>query len=171
MQSLAATDPSLQFNRNGGNGMLTLRGVPTSNTTEVGNPSVPVAVDDFTINRPSELDATLFDIGQIEVPRGPQGTLFGRAATGGIVNITTARPTRDFEVSGSLEYGNYNEIALDGAINIPLSDSLQIRVATFAHSHVGYRVDDAARRALLGRSWLTRPNGGDARTLTPGTDR
>jgi iron complex outermembrane receptor protein len=141
MESLAAADPSLQFNRNGGNGTLTLRGVSTNNTTEVGNPSVPISIDDFVINRPTGLDTTLFDIGQIEVLRGPQGTLFGRSATGGIVNITTARPTKDFEMSGDLEYGNYNEVSLNAAINVPISDALQMRVATFARSHSGYRVD------------------------------
>ena len=141
MESLAAADPSLQFNRNGGNGTLTLRGVSTNNTTEVGNPSVPISIDDFVINRPTGLDTTLFDIGQIEVLRGPQGTLFGRSATGGIVNITTARPTKDFEASGDLEYGNYNELSVNGAINVPISDTLQIRIASFARSHSGYRTD------------------------------
>jgi len=141
MQTLAAVDPSLQFNRNGGRGMLTLRGVSTSNTTEIGNPSVPVSIDDFVINRPSELDATLFDIAQITVLRGPQGTWFGRSATGGIVDISTVHPSKNFELSGDLEFGNYDEIHADGAINIPVNQSLQFRVALFSNAHAGYRVD------------------------------
>src|SRR5579871_393622 len=75
LQSLAVADPSLQYNLNGGRATLTLRGVSTNNTTEIGAPSVPVVVDDFTVNRPAALDATLFDLAQVEVLRGPQGTL------------------------------------------------------------------------------------------------
>jgi len=141
MQSLAQIDTSLQFNRNGGNGLLTIRGVSTNNTTEVGNPSVPVSVDDFVINRPTELDATLFDVAQIEVLRGPQGTLFGRSASGGIVNVTTVRPSNTFSVSGALEYGNYDTLNIDGSINVPINDSLQVRAAMFTRVHSGYRVD------------------------------
>src|SRR6185437_12432070 len=140
MQSLAQIDTSLQFNRNGGNGLLTIRGVSTNNTTEVGNPSVPVSVDDFVINRPTELDATLFDVAQIEVLRGPQGTLFGRSASGGIVNVTTVRPSNTFSVSGALEYGNYDTLNIDGSINVPINDSLQVRAAMFTRVHSGYRV-------------------------------
>jgi len=141
MQSLAAADPSLQFNRNGGNGFLTMRGVSTSNTTEIGNPSVVVSIDDFVINQPTELDATLFDIGQISVLRGPQGTLFGRSATGGIVSVETVHPTKNFELSGDLEYGNYKAVNLDGAINIPFNSWLQARLALFSKAHTGYRID------------------------------
>ena len=141
LESLAAADPSLQFDRNGGRGTLTIRGVSTSNTTEIGNPSVPVVIDDFTINRPAALDASLFDVQQIEVLRGPQGTLFGRSATGGIVQVTTNRPSKSFLAGGDFELGNYNTTNADGVLSVPLSDTAQVRVALFQRMHSGYRID------------------------------
>ena len=89
MQTLTQNDPNLVFNRNGGEATLAIRGVTTNNTTELGNPAVPVGVDNFFVNRAAALDSTLFDIARIEVLLGPQGTLFGRSSTGGLVNITT----------------------------------------------------------------------------------
>ena len=140
MQSLTAADTSLVFNRNGGQAVLTLRGISTSNTTEIGNPSVPVAVDGFVSNRAVALDSALYDIERIEVLRGPQGTLYGRSATGGMVNIITRKPQKDFEASANLELGNYNTINTGGALNIPVSDRFQLRAAVSSRRHDGYRV-------------------------------
>jgi iron complex outermembrane receptor protein len=139
LASLAAVDPSLQYTPNGGRGVLTLRGVSSNNTSETGAPSVPVSVDDFVINRPSALYSTLFDISSIQVLRGPQGTLFGRAASGGLIDITTNRPTRHYQTSGDIEFGNYNMVNVDGAFNIPMSKTLQVRFAVMARRHMGYR--------------------------------
>ena len=138
MQTLAAVDPSLQFNRNGGRGALTIRGIGTSNTTEIGNPSVPVVIDDFTMNQPVALDTAMFDIGQITVLRGPQGTLFGRSATGGIVIVQTNHPTDRFQLQGSEEFGNYNSNDTEGMINIPVSPTFQMRFAISRRYHSGY---------------------------------
>lgn len=141
MQSLAAQDTSLVFNRNGGQAVLALRGVSTSNTTELGNPSVPIAVDNFVSNRAVALDSVLFDVERIEVLRGPQGTLWGRASTGGMVNIITRKPQKDFEASANLEFGNYNAINAGGALNVPVSDRVQFRAALSSRRHDGYRVN------------------------------
>ena len=141
MQSLSAADTSLVFNRNGGQAILTLRGVSTSNVTEIGNPSVPVAVDNFVSNRAVALDSALYDIERIEVLRGPQGTLYGRSATGGMVNVITRKPTKQFEANANLELGNYNTVNAGGALNIPVSDRFQVRVAASSRKHDGFRVN------------------------------
>ena len=139
LESLASTDTSLNFNAGGGEPYLTLRGVSSSNTTEVGSPSVPVSIDGFVSNRSWSLTSSLFDLERIEVLRGPQGTLYGRSSTGGLVNVISNKPTNEFEASGSVEYGNYNTLNGTGVLNVPVSDSLQVRVAFSSRSHDGYR--------------------------------
>ncbi len=80
-----------------------------------------------------------FDLERIEVLRGPQGTLFGRNATSGVVNIVTARPDLSgFAAAAEGEYGNFNSIKAKGMINIPLGDTLGVRFAGFYLNRDGY---------------------------------
>lgn len=141
MYSLASVDASLNFNAGGGEGFLAMRGVSSSDTTEIGSPSVPVVVDDFSSNRSWSLTTSMFDLARVEVLRGPQGTLYGHSATGGLINVVTQAPTMDFEATGSLEVGNYNTINTTGALNLPLSDTVQVRAAFSTRDHDGYRGD------------------------------
>ena len=81
--------------------------------------------------------------------RGPQGTLFGRNATGGAVDLITTQPTSQFGGYGSVQYGNYNQLKVTGAVNIPLGDTLALRVAGLRlvndgfgqNTYLGARVD------------------------------
>jgi len=80
-----------------------------------------------------------FDLERIEVLRGPQGTLFGRNATSGVVNIVTAKPDLSgFGAAAEAEYGNYESIKAKGMINIPLGDSFGVRFAGYYLSRDGY---------------------------------
>ncbi len=80
-----------------------------------------------------------FDLERIEVLRGPQGTLFGRNATSGVVNIVTAKPDLSgFGAAGELEYGNYNSIEARGMVNVPIGESIGARVAGFYLKRDGY---------------------------------
>ncbi|UVO52061.1 TonB-dependent receptor [Sphingomonas sp. SUN019] len=80
-----------------------------------------------------------FDLERVEVLRGPQGTLFGRSATAGVVNFITAKPRTDkFAVSAEGEYGNYESIRAKAMINLPLGDTLAVRVAGFYLNRDGY---------------------------------
>lgn len=80
-----------------------------------------------------------FDLERIEVLRGPQGTLFGRNATSGVVNIVSAKPDLSgFGASAEFEYGNYNSIKAKGMVNLPISDTLGVRVAGFYLKRDGY---------------------------------
>lgn len=80
-----------------------------------------------------------FDLERIEVLRGPQGTLFGRSASSGVVNFISAKPRTDkFSASGEAEYGNYDSIRLKGMVNIPLGDTLAVRLAGFYLNRDGY---------------------------------
>lgn len=80
-----------------------------------------------------------FDLERIEVLRGPQGTLFGRNATSGVVNIVTARPEiGEFHASGQASYGNYNALEVRGMVNVPIGDTLAIRAAGIYINRDGY---------------------------------
>ena len=76
------------------------------------------------------VEAEFFDLERVEVLRGPQGTLFGRNATGGVVNFVNAKPTMDaIHAAGEVEYGNFNSLRLKGMFNLPITDTLAVRVA------------------------------------------
>lgn len=80
-----------------------------------------------------------FDLERIEVLRGPQGTLFGRNATSGVVNIVTAKPDLSgFGAAAEVEYGNYNSIKAKGMVNVALGETLGVRVAGFYLNRDGF---------------------------------
>jgi len=100
-----------------------------------------------------------FDLEQIEVLRGPQGTLFGRSATSGVVNVITAKPDLSgISAKGEFEYGNYNSIKAKGMINVPIGETIGVRVAGFYLNRDGYtrnlndgsRIDDRDMYAVRG---------------------
>jgi iron complex outermembrane recepter protein len=139
LTSLAQIDPTLQFASSGdGPIFLTIRGVSSRDNTEIGDPAVPVGIDGFFTDRLYSLNEATYDLQRIEVLRGPQGTLYGRNAIGGVVNYITNEPTKDYESNVTVDYGNYSTINTQGAVNIPLSDTVQMRVAFGTFSHNGY---------------------------------
>ncbi|MGE5952201.1 MAG: TonB-dependent receptor, partial [Qipengyuania vulgaris] len=80
-----------------------------------------------------------FDLERVEVLRGPQGTLFGRNATSGVVNVVTAKPDLSgFGAAAEFEYGNYNSIKAKGMVNLPVGDAIGLRVAGFYLNRDGY---------------------------------
>ena len=84
-------------------------------------------------------ETEFFDLERIEVLRGPQGTLFGRNATSGVVNVITAKPDLSgFGAKAELEYGNYDSIKAQGMINVPIGDSIGVRVAGYYLNRGGY---------------------------------
>jgi iron complex outermembrane receptor protein len=125
--------------------VLTLRGISSRDTTEIGDPAISVSVDGTYSNRPYALTSTLYDLERVEVLRGPQGTLYGRNATGGALNIVTAAPTKVFGGYGSFEIGNYRTHNVEGALNVPLSDTVQMRAAVSQRAHDGYLNNGAAQ--------------------------
>ena len=121
--------PSLTISRNNGI-QITIRGVSSSDGSEKGDPSAAFMVDGVYVARPQAFETSFYDINRVEVLRGPQGTLFGRNSTAGIVNIITNRPNFD-RVSGAVNvaYGNYNNSQVNMVVNAPLNDSFAIRAA------------------------------------------
>ena len=80
-----------------------------------------------------------FDLERVEVLRGPQGTLFGRNATSGVVNFLTAKPDLSgFKAAGEAEYGNFNAYKVKGMLNLPIGDTIGVRLAGFYQKRDGY---------------------------------
>ncbi|WJT01018.1 TonB-dependent receptor [Novosphingobium humi] len=86
----------------------------------------------------SAISGQNFDLERIEVLRGPQGTLFGRNATGGLVQYITAKPTKKLEAAASLTLGDYGEVGVDAFISGPLSDRVRARLAVTSDDYGGY---------------------------------
>lgn len=80
-----------------------------------------------------------FDLSSIQVLKGPQGTLFGRNATGGAVLYSTAKPRHDFEGYVDVGYGNFNNLEVEGAINVPIGEMMAIRLSGIKRSRDGWQ--------------------------------
>jgi len=117
--------------------------------------SVSLFIDDMIEARGSGGAGVLFDVDNVQVLRGPQGTLYGRNNTAGAVNIYNAKPTDKMAAAGSIEVGNYALIASEGMVNVPLSGMIDARASFRTINHGGYLKDgyddedDAAGRLRL----------------------
>lgn len=131
--------PSLQYSENAtvrGTG-FTMRGVGTQTFSNGVEQSVATVVDGVTMSRNGMGNGDLLDLDHVEVLRGPQGMLFGRNASAGVVSLITRRPTDEFEGNGRIVAGSNNRMDLSGVINVPLTEQLAIRVAGFSNTRDG----------------------------------
>jgi len=138
MNDIGKIAPAVQLNQDQGTIKVTVRGVGTNSNDESQDTSVVVNIDGEYMNRPQALSIALFDLDRVEVLRGPQGTLYGRNATGGAINFITRKPGKEFAANASASYGNYNAVRLDGGVTVPLGDVGGIRLAGFYDEHDGY---------------------------------
>jgi iron complex outermembrane receptor protein len=102
---------------------------------------VAVSTDGVFIDRVTEVAGNFFDLNRVEVLLGPQGTLYGRNATGGAVNLISNKPTQTFGGDLQEELGNYNLRRTTGAINVPVMDDLAFRFAFYDSKRDGYTTD------------------------------
>jgi len=119
-----------------------IRGVGASSLNSFQENAVAFSVNGVFYARPTAPAGTFFDVERVEVVKGPQGTLYGRNATAGAINVIPVRPTFD-RVSGGImaEYGNYDAKKVQAALNLPLSDTLAVRVAGQYVDRDGYLSD------------------------------
>ncbi len=109
---------------------LQIRGVGSTLTAASADSGVAAHVNDVYIQSPRLFETEYYDLERVELLRGPQGTLFGRNATGGTVNLVTAKPVlEDFSGDASFEYGNFSSQRATGMVNLPLGDKAALRVA------------------------------------------
>ncbi|WP_229257505.1 TonB-dependent receptor [Duganella callida] len=130
---------------------LTLRGIGNDSAkTEYADPEVASFVDGIYSPRPEGATALLFDLEAIEVLRGPQGTLWGRNSSVGAVNMQTVKPEIGSNAGNfELGYGNYNRLGARGAFNIPINDTMAMRVSVVHEQHDGYVDYQAAPNVSL----------------------
>jgi iron complex outermembrane receptor protein len=117
---------------------ITIRGVTNADTTEKGDPSAAFMLDGVYIARPQSQNIGFHDIERIEVLRGPQGTLYGRNTTAGLVNVISRTPSHQFEAEASLGLGSYSARKASAMINVPVNQSLALRASLASHQHDSY---------------------------------
>ena len=139
IESAAQLVPSLNFQKSGTtlNQSIFLRGVGTASFSIAGEPSVSTVVDGVVFARSGEAFSDLVDVAQLEVLRGPQGTLFGKNASAGVINITTKQPTRTSGGTAEASYFSGGEFRTRASINLPLGGDLLSRFTGFYGSYRG----------------------------------
>jgi iron complex outermembrane recepter protein len=161
IRDLANEIPNVTIDTGLDNGVqITIRGITSTNFTETGDPAVGFHVDGLYSPRPQGAQALMFDIDQLEVLRGPQGTLFGRNSTGGSINVITAKP--DFNGNyGRVEtdFGNYNKKQVNWVQNVVVNDKLALRGSFMRVRRDGYadQHQDLSEANVPSKGWI--PNG------------
>ena len=107
----------------------TLRGIGFNTINLSATSTVGTYVDEVAYPYPIMNSGPVFDVQRVEVLKGPQGTLFGRNTTAGLINVVTNKPGNEFEASVSADYGNYQTFNLETMMNLPISETLQGRIA------------------------------------------
>jgi iron complex outermembrane receptor protein len=115
-----------------------IRGIGTGVPANVGDPEANLNIDGIYQSEPEFARGGLYDVSRIEVLRGPQGTLYGRNAVAGVVNIVTNDPIFEYAAGASVGAGNYNLVQSQGFLNVPLTETLALRGAFGTESHRGY---------------------------------
>jgi iron complex outermembrane receptor protein len=136
-ESLAAVTPGLTIEKDV-IGKVVIRGVGTENYTVGSDPGVAIYQDGIYIARSSVSMFDFFDTGRVEVLRGPQGTLYGRNATGGVINIASNEPTATLGGYTNVDFGNYNKRRIETAFNAPVNDMIETRFSLLYATRAGY---------------------------------
>jgi iron complex outermembrane receptor protein len=145
--------PNLTFSKTNFSGYnLEIRGIGTQAISVTTDPAVAVAFNGIPFIRNHFFEQEFFDLGDLEVLRGPQGTLYGRNATAGVVNIKSALPTDQYEAMLSADIGNYDSRRYEGMLNLPIvGDTLDLRIAGEWTKRDGYTTDTTYDSPVDGR--------------------
>ena len=129
--NLVLAVPNVNFAKGNFTGSnFSIRGIGSKLDAASGDSATGIHINGSPLTANNLFEADFYDMERVEVLRGPQGTLYGRNATGGVVNLITAKPDFD-DFGGKLraEYGNFSSIKLKGMINAPINDMFALRVA------------------------------------------
>jgi outer membrane receptor protein involved in Fe transport len=142
--SLQLSLPSITFTKtNFTSSSFTIRGIGDLCVGATCDSATAIHVNDMPLVSTRLFESEFFDLERVEVLRGPQGTLFGRNATSGVVNFITAKPDLSkIGAAGEAEYGNYNSVKVKGMLNVPLSDTIGIRLAGLYLNREGYTYNE-----------------------------
>jgi len=153
-QDLQLAIPNFQFSKQNFTGSnVAIRGVGTKVVATSSDAAVGIHINGAPVGTAPIFESEFYDVGRVEVLRGPQGTLYGRNSSAGVLNIITAKPELE-EFTGRLEgtYGNYNTYKSTGFINIPVGDSFAMRLAGFYTRRDGFTEDVATGEDVDGRN-------------------
>jgi iron complex outermembrane receptor protein len=142
VQGIEGLVPNVEINTSNAATGVAIRGIFSTNDSAQGDPAAAYHVDGVYLGRPQSVGGLLFDIDHIEVLRGPQGTLYGRNATAGAINIVTRRPTFQNEGQIGAEIGNYGLYGFSGVGNVTTGDKLAARLAFRTLKRDGFAVDE-----------------------------
>ena len=132
--------PGVTFNAgvNARQSATTIRGIGTSLFNIGIEASTAIAIDGVVMGREGAGIFDFADVERVEVLRGPQGTLFGKNASGGVVSIITKGPTDTFKAEADVAYGSYDELNLFAAVSGPIAGPLTARVSGYRNTRDGY---------------------------------
>ena len=150
---LQLTLPNITFTKTNFTGSsFTIRGVGDLCVGVSCDAATGIHINDMPLLASRLFETEFFDLERVEVLRGPQGTLFGRNATSGVVNVITAKPTLgDFSASGDVEYGNFKSIKAKAMINVPIGETLAFRGAGYFVKRDGYTTNISTGNDIDGR--------------------
>ena len=134
---LTAFTPGVHMSGNsaGHTQQFTIRGATQNDFFDLAEAPNAVYIDEgYQAAGQAQLFAS-FDMDRVEILKGPQGTLFGRNATGGLVHYITRKPTEEFEAYGDMVYGRYDQVRFEGAVSGALSENIKARVSGFHRRH------------------------------------
>ncbi|MFM9978100.1 MAG: TonB-dependent receptor [Sphingomonadaceae bacterium] len=151
---LQLTLPNITFSKNNftSSSSFTIRGIGDLCVGVACDNATAVHVNDVPVIGSPIFQSEYFDVERIEVLRGPQGTLYGRNATAGVINFITAKPDLSaFGASGEIEYGNFESIRVKGMVNLPLGDVFGVRLAGYYLKRDGFTRNLATGGLIDGR--------------------
>jgi iron complex outermembrane receptor protein len=141
IEGLAVQTPSFAFSKAGGEAQIYIRGVGTNIFGIGADPSVAVNLDGVYLGRTNMGLTQFLDIDRVEILRGPQGTLYGRNATGGAINLVSRMPTRELEGYVTAGFGEFDRTEFQAAVGGPLDDQWAFRIAGRYLKDDGYTED------------------------------
>ncbi|HVP83921.1 MAG TPA: TonB-dependent receptor [Rhizomicrobium sp.] len=145
--------PNLTFTKTNFTGYsIQIRGIGTQAVSVTTDPAVAIAFNDTPFIRNHFFEQEFFDVAQVEVLRGPQGTLYGRNATAGVVNLVSAKPSDQFEAMISGDIGSYKSRRFEAMVNLPITDDqLALRIAGEWTKRQGYTYNEETGDRVDGR--------------------
>jgi len=141
IEDLSLIVPNVYLGNDFNMAKLFIRGIGANTSTTGSEPGVVVHVDGVVVSRAEAQLTSLFDLQRVEVLRGPQGSLYGRNAVGGSVNLITNKPTAELDGYVRATAGDYDLLGMEAAIGGPLTDAIRGRVAFKSESRDGFGVN------------------------------
>lgn len=151
LADISTSIPNLQFTELNGVTVVAIRGVAPEGASPSLDPSTAQHIDGVYQPRPSNMNLQMADVDSIEVLRGPQGTLYGRNATAGVINYILKKPTAEFSAGAEFTVGNFERRQFKGYVNGAIAEGLSARVSTLLDSHDGYGLNLLSNRRIGGQ--------------------